>query len=163
MLAVSCDHPVWQAGAQERADRLVAALPQEAWASPSAGSGSQGERLDNWACVRLPYDRAPGTARWLLARRSLRDPTEVADYRVYGPAATPVAAMVRVAGMRWAIEAGFEDAKGTVGLDHYEVRQWTAWYRHIALAPLAHAYLEVTRHRAGADAGQKGASPTCPR
>ena len=163
VLAVSCDHPVWQAGAQERADRLVAALPPEAWASLSAGAGSQGERLSDWACVRLPYDRAPGTAQWLLARRSLSDPTEVAYYRVYGPAATPVADMVRVAGMRWAIEASFEDAKGAVGLDHYEVRKWTAWYRHITLALLAHAYLEVTRHRAGADAGQKGASPTCSR
>ena len=57
-------------------------------------------------------------------------------------------AMVRVAGMRWAIEASFEDAKGAVGLDHYEVRTWTAWYRHVTLALLAHAYLQVIRHQA---------------
>jgi len=163
VLAVSCDHPVWQAGAQERADRLVAALPQEAWAPLSAGAGSQGERLYDWACARLPYAGAPATAQWLLARRSLSDPTEVAYYRAFGPAATPVAELVRVAGMRWAIEASFEDAKGTVGLDHYEVRKWTAWYRHITLALLAHAYLEVTRHRADAEAGKKGAPPTCSR
>jgi len=66
-----------------------------------------------------------------------------------------VATMVRVAGMCWAIEASFEDAKGAVGLDHYEVRKWTAWYRHVTLALLAHAYLEVTRHRATAE--QQGA------
>jgi SRSO17 transposase len=92
---------------------------------------------------------------WLLARRSLSDPTAVAYYRVFAPAATPVTDMIRVAGMRWAIETSFEDAKGTVGLDHYEARTWTAWYRHVTLALLAHASLEVTRHQA--EAGKKGA------
>jgi SRSO17 transposase len=92
---------------------------------------------------------------WLLARRSLSDPTACAYYRVCGPAETPVTTMVRVAGMRWAIEASVEDAKGAVGLDHYEVRKWTAWYRHVTLALLAHASLEVTR--LPANAGKKGA------
>jgi SRSO17 transposase len=158
VLAVSCRHPVWQTGTQERADHLIAALPPEAWAPWSAGAGSQGERLYDWACVQVPYASATGTAHWLLARRSLSDPTEVAYYRVFAPTDTPAAEMVRVAGMRWAIEASFEDAKGAVGLDHYEVRRWTAWYRHVTLALLAHAYLEVTRFQA--TAGQKGALPT---
>ena len=61
------------------------------------------------------------------------------------PAGTPLAALVRVAGTRWAIEESFESAKGEVGLDHYEVRRWPGWYRHITLALLAHAYLTVTR------------------
>jgi SRSO17 transposase len=158
VLAVSAHHPIWLAGRQERADRLIAALPAEAWAPLSAGTGSQGERLYDWACIQLPYESAVGTAHWLLARRSLSDPTALAYYRVFAPAATPVADMVRVAGLRWAIEASFEDAKGAVGLDHYEVRKWTAWYRHITLALLAHAYLEVTRHHA--EAGEKGALST---
>jgi len=157
VLAVAGNHPLWRAGKQERADRLIAALPPEAWAPLSAGAGSQGERLYDWACIQLSYESAPGTAHWLLARRSLSDPREVASYRVFGPADTPVATMVRVAGMRWAIEASFEDAKGAVGLDHYEVRKWTAWYRHVTLALLAHAYLEVTRRHANAE--QKGALP----
>jgi len=155
VLAVSVHHPLWQSGTQERADHLIAALPPAAWAPLSAGAGSQGERLYDWACIQVPYESAPGTAHWLLARRSLSDPTEHAYYRVFGPADTPVATMVRVAGMRWAIEASFEDAKGAVGLDHYEVRTWTAWYRHVTLALLAHAYLEVTRLHANAE--EKGA------
>jgi SRSO17 transposase len=157
VLAVSAHHPIWLAGQQERADRCIAALPAEAWAPRSAGTGSQGERLDDWACLQVPYESAVGTAHWLLARRSLSDPTALAYYRVFAPADTPVADMVRVAGLRWAIEASFEDAKGAVGLDHYEVRKWTAWYRHITLALLAHAYLEVTRHHA--ETGKKGARP----
>jgi SRSO17 transposase len=158
VLAVAGSHALWRSGTQERADHLIAALPAEAWAPLSAGTGSQGERLYDWACLQVPYDSIAGTAHWLLARRSLSDPTEVAYYRVFAPTDTPVAEMVRVAGLRWAIEASFEDAKGAVGLDHYEVRTWTAWYRHITLALLAHAYLEVTRHHA--EAGKKGARPT---
>jgi SRSO17 transposase len=158
VLAVAAHHPVWPAGRQERADHLIAALSAEAWAPLSAGTGSQGERLDDWACIQLSYESTPGTAHWLLARRSLSDPAERAYYRVFAPVDTPVATMVRVAGMRWAIEASFEDAKGAVGLDHYEVRKWTAWYRHVTLALLAHAYLEVTRLQA--TAGQKGGRRT---
>jgi SRSO17 transposase len=59
--------------------------------------------------------------------------------------------MARVAGARWAIEESFETAKGEVGLDHYEVRSWAGWYRHITLSMLAHAYLSAMR-AAGADA-----------
>jgi SRSO17 transposase len=163
VLAVSCDHPVWQAGEQARADAVVAALPAGAWGTPSCGAGSQGERLYDWACVRLPAAGAPGAARWLLARRSLSDPTEFAYYRAFGPAATTVETLVRVAGVRWAIEEGFADAKGAVGLGHYEVRKWTAWYRHVTLALLAHAYLEVTRHRANGDERERGGRRTCSR
>ncbi len=64
---------------------------------------------------------------------------------MFGPADTLVGEMVRVAGWRWTIEDGFEQAKGEVGLDQYEVRRYDAWHRHITLALLAHAYLEVTR------------------
>ena len=149
-LTIRSDAP----GTQERADHLIAALPAAAWAPLSAGTGSQGERVYDWACLQVPYESAPETRHWLLARRSLSDPTELAYYRVFAPADTPVPTMVRVAGMRWAIEASVEDAKGVVGLDHYEVRKGTAWYRHITLALLAHAYLEVTRRQA--TAAQKG-------
>jgi SRSO17 transposase len=90
---------------------------------------------------------------WLLARRSVSDPTELAYYRAHGPAGTPLTELVRVAGSRWAIEVGFEQAKGEVGLDEYEVRSWDAWHRHITLALLAHAYLEVTRTTSGPEKG----------
>jgi SRSO17 transposase len=156
VLAVACSHAFWQEGKQERADALVASLPPEAWGTLSAGEGSQGERLYDWACLQLPYRTAPGMTAWLLARRSLSDPTEIAYFRAFGPSDTPVEGLVRVAGIRWAIEESFEDAKGAVGLDQYEVRKWNAWYRHITLALLAHAYLEVTRR--AANVAQKGGS-----
>lgn len=148
VLAISCDHQLWQDLAQRRVDALIAALPVEAWSTCSAGLGSKGERLYDWACLRLPVVAAPGMCHWLLARRSRGLTPEVAYYRAYGPAGTTVETLARVAGMRWTIEVCFEDAKGTVGLDQYEVRRYDAWYRFITLALLAHAALEVTRVRA---------------
>ncbi len=155
VLAVSASHAIWHDGAPERIDALVAVLPAEAWARLSAGQGSQGERLYDWACARLPFPTAVGQAQWLLARRSLSDPTELAYYRAFGPGETDLAPLVRVAGQRWAIEVGFEDAKGLVGLDQYEVRKWIAWYRHITLALLAYAALAVLRAHAQEQEQQK--------
>ena len=160
MLAVPATHGVWAAAQQVESRVLADDLAADAWTPLSAGAGSQGPRLYEWACFSLPYDAAPGMAHWLLVRRSLSDPTERAYYRVYGPAATTVEAMVRVAGRRWCIEVAFEEAKGLVGLDQYEVRGWTAWHRHITLALLAHAALVLAR--AGMDepamVGERGAA-----
>jgi SRSO17 transposase len=156
VLAVSCNHAVWHDGRQERADTLIAALPDAAWGTLSCGAGAQGERLYDWSCLRLPYESTAETAHWLLARRSRSDSTELAYFRVFGPVTAPLAELVRAAGTRWAIEESFEDAKGVVGLDHYEVRKWNAWYRHITLALFAHAYLEVTRQTANHEVDQKG-------
>jgi SRSO17 transposase len=162
VLAVPATHGLWTAAQQVEARVLAAELPEEAWTPLSAGEGSQGARLYDWACFVLPYDATTGMAHWLLVRRSLSDPAKQAYYRVYGPADTGVETMVRVAGQRWCIEVAFEEAKGLVGLDQYEVRGWTAWHRHITLALLAHAALVSAR--AGtippAVAGERGARRT---
>ena len=82
---------------------------------------------------------------WLLARRSITEPDEVAYYVCFAPAGTSLATLVRVAGRRWRVEEAFEQAKGEVGLDPYQVRQYGAWYRHTTLAMTALAFLAVTR------------------
>jgi SRSO17 transposase len=161
VLAVPATHGIWTRAHQVTAERLVGQLSADAWVRLSAGEGSQGPRWYDWACLRLPYTTAAGMAQWLLARRSVSDPSELAYYRVFGPAETPVGEMVRVAGRRWTIEEGFEQAKGEVGLDQYEVRRYDAWYRHSTLALLAHAYLEFTR-RAALDARPAGAAEAGP-
>ena len=145
VLAVPATHGIWTDARQVEAQVLADELADDAWTPLSAGEGSQGPRLYDWACFALPYEAAPGMAQWLLVRRSRSDPSERAYYRVYGPAATTVETMVRVAGRRWCIEVAFEEAKGLVGLDQYEVRGWTAWHRHITLALLAHAALVMAR------------------
>ena len=97
-------------------------------------------------------------------RRSIAKPDELAFSLTLAPAATTLAALVRIAGTRWTIEACFEAAKGEVGLDHYEVRSWTGWHRHITLAMLAHAYLTIVRKaaiggRSGARSRGRAAAP----
>jgi SRSO17 transposase len=79
-------------------------------------------------------------------RRSIEEPDELTAYTVFAPEGTTLQALARVAGSRWHIEIGFEEAKGEVGLDHYEVRSWHGWYRHITLALVAHAVLAAIRH-----------------
>jgi len=53
-----------------------------------------------------------------------------------------------VAGSRWKIEEGLEQAKGEVGLDQYKVRAFRAWYRYITLSLLTHAALVVMQGQA---------------
>jgi len=110
-LAVAATHGVWTRGAQVEARALVDALPADAWARQAAGDGSQGPRWYDWACLALPYEAATGWAHWLLVRRSPSDPAARAYYRVYAPADTPPAAMVRATGTRWRIETAFASAK----------------------------------------------------
>ena len=121
----------------------------------SAGHGAKGRRLYDWARIQLPPPAVSGWQRWLLVRRSRRD-GELAYYACSGPADTSLVGLVRVAGSRWAIEDGFQQAKNEVGLDHYEVRRWPGWYRHITLALLAHAFLVVTRAKATSGNRAKG-------
>jgi SRSO17 transposase len=150
VLAVAETHPVWMAGRAQPVGLVAALLPEEAWTPLSAGEGSQGARLYEWAWLEV--DMEPGARggwrSWILMRRSLTEPSKRAYYRVWGPPQTTLAQLVQVAGRRWTIEAGLEEAKGEVGLDHYEVRTWTGWYRHITLALLAHAVLVVLRAQA---------------
>ncbi len=152
VLAVPETHTVWVQGQPQTVGLLAALLPQEAWVVLSAGDGSKGERLYEWAWLRLPEKESTSQERhhWILIRRSLSDPSERASYRAYGPAHTTLAELVRVAGSRWRIEEGYEQAKGEVGLDQYEVRGFRAWYRHVTLVLLAHAVLAVLRAQANA-------------
>ena len=138
-------------GQEFRADALIAALPAQAWRTISAGKGAKGDRLYDWARVRVHGINFPDSVYWLLARRSLSDPTDLAYYLCHAPARTSLAELVTVAGTRWAIEETFQTSKGQTGLDHYQVRQYTGWYRHTTLSMLAHAFLTVTRSKRGAE------------
>lgn len=163
VLAVAKDEPLWAIldgrWGQPRADEIVAHAPLAAWRRLSAGDGAKGPRLYDW--VRVPLARLQVSAaeqrweHWLLVRRSLSDPTDLAYYVVFAPQGTTLQQLVQVAGQRWRIEQSFELAKGEVGLDHYEVRRWDGWYRHMTLAMFALAYLTVLRMRAGGT-GAKG-------
>ena len=123
---------------------VLGRLAPDVWRRLSCGAGSQGERRYDWVRLPLGAPRAE-RPRWLLARRSLSHPTQMAYDVGSGPPDTSREPLVRAVGTRWAIEESFETATGEVGLNHYEVRSWPGWYRHLTLALCAHADLTVLR------------------
>lgn len=148
VLGVAKDEHLWSAFEQKRADERISELSAEDWQTLSCGDGAKGPRLYDWALLPLPrIGQDAGVLHALLARRSLED-GELAYFVVFAPANTSLQTLVNIAGQRWTIEECFEIAKDQVGLDEYEVRQWTAWYRHITLSMMALAFLTITRSQA---------------
>jgi SRSO17 transposase len=163
VLAVSGKEYVWLSGQQCRVNTILAALPEDGWTRLSAGDGAKGPRWYDWRWLALAAPVEQQWCRWLLVRRSVSDPTALTAYVVFAPQETTLEAVVRVAGTRWTIESSFEAAKGEVGLDHYEVRSWTGWYRHITLAMWAYALLTVLRAGTIAVEALKKSLPVPPR
>jgi len=122
------------------ADIAHQALRAKDWQCLSQSLGTKGERLFDWA--RLPIVHAGTTdgRHWLVFRRCLDEPHELAYYLVFAPPDTPLPLMVQAIGARWHIEEDLQASKD-LGLDHYEVRSYRGWYRHITLVLLAYAFL----------------------
>ncbi len=161
VLTVACNESVWvvdeQGHRQAPANEVASAIGQDQWHKLSAGEGAKGPRLYDWA--RVPLARLPelGWSHWLLVRRSLSDPTELAYYVCFARAEVSLEDLVYAAGMRWTIDDAIKAAKQETGLDEYEVRRWEGWYRHITLSLLAYAFVVVTRTAMrAADSEQKG-------
>jgi SRSO17 transposase len=115
-------------------------LTESSWQRLSMSEGTKGPRLFDWAGVPLLHRWQPDGQHWLLLRRSLTDAQDTRYFLVFAPATTTLQQMVRASGGRWHIEEDFENTKD-MGLDHYEVRSWIGWYRHVTLVLLAHAFL----------------------
>jgi SRSO17 transposase len=157
VVAVQSNQRLWVGLEQVTVRAIADGLPARAWRRGSAGDGSKGPRLYDWAWVPLGEVDERGWRLWLLLRRQRGGPQERAYYLCKGPARTPLRELIRVAGSRWPVEECFERGKGECGLDEYEVRSWTGWYRHVTLSMLALAVLGVVRWRAES-AAEKGGS-----
>lgn len=127
----------------------VDAWPQSRWERLTVGEGEKGPRTYDWARQRVveSRDRLPGPDAWLLARRSISDPLDIAHYLSNAPAHTPLLKLAQVAAVRYTVEQCIEEAKGETGLDDYEVRHWHSWHRHITLSMMAHAWLASIRRK----------------
>jgi SRSO17 transposase len=138
------------------ASDIAQALPAARWVRLSAGDGTKGPRLYDWAYLELAdldpeeFGGPAGLGLWtrgLLIRRKLGD-GGLAFFTTWCPADTPMETLVRVEGRRWAVEDAFETAKTELGLAHNETRSWHGWHRHVSLVMLAFAMLAVIRHKA---------------
>ena len=166
VLAVRSNEKLWaetdRGWRQVRADRLAPGVEEPGWVRRSAGDGAKGPRGIRLGAGGDPAperSRARGTGCWSGAASP--SPGSWPITSASAPVDTTLEELVRVAGTRWTIEECFEEAKGEVGLDQYEVRKWDGWYRHITLAMLAHACLAVVRRQAlePGGPGEKGAVP----
>src|SRR5690348_10276013 len=145
VMAIRCSDTVTMAEGERRADDLIAAVPARGWQRISAGAGAHGPREFDWARIPVRTGWTRGRGHWLLARRSISDPEEIAYYACYGPRRSSTADLAWIAGSRWHIEECFQQAKGEAGLDQYQVRTWRAWYAHITLSMLALAWLSGSK------------------
>jgi len=141
---------------------VVAGWPAQRWQRLAVARGEQGERLYDWGAQRVveSQDDLPGREVWLLARRHVADPTEMAYYLAHAPADTPLEELAKVAAQRYVVEQCLEEGKGETGLDEYAVRRWDSWHRHITLAMMAYALLGWLRYRQTVKKG--GLSPSSP-
>jgi SRSO17 transposase len=130
---------------------VIAALSEESWERLTVSEGEKGPRTYDWAAVPIveSRERLPGPDGWLLARRSIVDPSDLAYYLSNAPQETPLVILAEIASARWSIETTIEEGKGEAGLDEYEVRHWHSWHRHITLSMMAHAWLASIRQAEG--------------
>ena len=61
---------------------IIGAWPEEQWKRLTVAEGEKGSRTYDWGRMRIVESRdgLPGPDAWLLVRRSISDPTEIADY-----------------------------------------------------------------------------------
>lgn len=110
VMAIRCSDTLTTPAGERRADALIAAVPPRSWQKISAGAGAHGPREYHWARIPVRPGWTPGRGCWLLARRSLSDPEEIAYYACYGPRRSSTADLAQVAGSRWHIEECFQQA-----------------------------------------------------
>ena len=129
---------------------VVADWSESRWQRLVVAEGEKGLITYDWACQRIVESRdgLPGPDGWLIARRSISDPTDIAYYLSNAPVDTPLLKLAQVASTRYTVEQCIEEAKGETGLDEYEVRYWHSWHRHITLSMMAHAWLASVRYKA---------------
>jgi SRSO17 transposase len=169
-LAVSCQEQGEVEGERKRVDRIADGFEPDQWQRISVGDGRKGPREFDWARIELAKPEQEGWQKWLVVRRSLVEgekPADRAYVLVFAPTGTTLAQMATAIGTRWTVEQCFEEGKGEVGLDQYEVRSWQGWYRHITLCMFAHAFLMVLRTQCqmpetGEDEGKKSWNPCLP-
>jgi SRSO17 transposase len=164
VLGVKSDHHFGSWGEKPpvagKAEEIARGLEPGAWQRLSAGEGTKGARLHDWAYCELAdldadeYDETQSGlwtpnlwTRGLLIRRNISD-GDLAFFTTWCPAGTGIQTLAAVEGHRWAIEDSFETAKNEFGLDHNETRSWHGWHRHVSLVMLAFAMMAVIRYRA---------------
>lgn len=144
------------APAAQRVEHLAQALPKRRWQKYIVHEGTKGPVAVEVAALRVVMveDGLPGRAEWLVIRRPIGKGTLDAwkFFRCNAPKRTSLKTLARLTVWRWPVETVIEECKGELGLDHYEVRNWTGWHHHTAMTMLSHQFLVELRVEMDADA-----------
>jgi SRSO17 transposase len=145
VVAVPVNFQVRLPSGRKAAVSAVARLvPAAAWETRSCGPGCKGRRDYAWAWAATASPR-----HWVLIRRSLTDPSDLAFFYCHAPAGRPVSlpVLIKVAGKRWPVEECHQQGKGQTGLDQHQVRTWQSFHRHTVLSMCAQALLAIAAAR----------------
>jgi SRSO17 transposase len=146
-LAIASNYPVHVGLKQYQARDFLKIIEEDEWKSISAGEGTKGQRYYMWSRRKINSDSPDGWERSIILRKNIKDQSDVSFYIVFTSDNITLESIVTAIGSRWTIEECFEMAKGEVGLDQYEVRSWTGWYRHITISMFALSFLTKLRHK----------------
>ena len=149
VLAVTAQQRLWVGFRQKRVDAIAKDIPAEHWTRLSVGDGQKGPRQSDWAGHSFGLPTKGGLRRWVLFRRNVENPADMAYFLCLAPPEATVRDLAMAEGGRWSVECCFEAAKQETGLDEYEVRSWHGWYRHATLSMLALAFLAAIRSKMG--------------
>jgi SRSO17 transposase len=114
------------------------------------------------APIYLKRDGLPTWPHWLIVARNMLDPDEVKYFVSNAPAGTPLEVMLHVAFQRYHVERCFEEEKGELGMDHFEVRNYTSLKRHLLLTAVSHLFLAKVRQKWRGEKSAPDGLPTSP-
>lgn len=119
-------------------------LRRDDWQSYRVKDGSKGPMV--WQVKRLSVwlkdqNGLPTAPHILLVVRNALDCTEVKYFLSNAPPQTLTQTLLLVAFSRWKIERMFEEGKGELGMDHFEVRKYLSIKRHLILSCVSYQFL----------------------
>lgn len=129
------------------AREIIAALPTTAWQPIKLREGAKGPLVFEYAALRVWAVRhtRPGPPVWLVLQRSVDNAAEVKVWVSNADEQTPLDLLAQAGATRFRVELFFEEAKGELGMGHYEARAWTSWHHHMSLVAMAHLFATLVR------------------
>jgi SRSO17 transposase len=135
---------------------IIASLPSSAWRPIKLREGAKGPLVFEYAALRVWAVRhtRPGPAVWLVLQRSVDNAAEVKVWVSNADERTPLDLLAQAGATRFRVELFFEEAKGELGMGHYEARAWTSWHHHMSLVAMAHLFATLVRAECRAEKEQ---------
>jgi SRSO17 transposase len=133
----------------ETFEHFATGLHQSFWYRRTVSEGTKGPIEYEFARrrVTLVKDGLPYKTVWLVIKRTLDDEPTYWYYVSNASSCARLKLFVWLSGMRWPIEQCFQETKGELGLDQYEVRKYVGWHHHIITCLLAHFFCGIVSSR----------------